>query len=113
MRRGEVYWYRFRSPDKRRPVVVLTRSDLLGHLGTVTVAAVTSTIRTVASEVALGVSDGLPRPCAVNLHNVFTVPKDEAGPYVATLSPDVMLRVDRALVFALGVGEGPRPAFVE
>lgn len=109
MKRGEVHWFRFRAPDKRRPVVVLTRSDLLGHLGTVTVAAVTSTVRGVASEVALGVSDGLPRPCAINLHNVFTLPKAETGPYVATLSAEVMLQVDRALVFALGVGDGPGP----
>jgi mRNA interferase MazF len=82
VRRGEVYWYRFRSSDKRRPVVVLTRSELLGHLGTMTVAAVTSTIRAVASEVALDASDGLPRPCAINLHNLFTAPKAETGPCV-------------------------------
>ncbi len=112
MKRGEVHWHRFAAPDKRRPVVVLTRSDLLGHLRTATVAAVTTTIRGVASEVPVGVSEGLPRSCAVNLHNVLTVPKEETGQYLATLSPEVMLRVDRALVFALGVGEGPGPALV-
>jgi mRNA interferase MazF len=78
-----------------------------------TVAAVTSTIRGVASEVALDASDGLPRPCAINLHNVFTVPKAETGPYLVTLSPEVMLQVDRALVFALGVGEGLTPDLAE
>ncbi len=109
MRRGDVYWYRCRFPDKKRPVVVLTRSDLLGHLGTATVAAVTSTIRRTASEVVVGPAEGLPRPCAINLHNVFTVPKTEIGPYLAGLSPAVMAELDRALVFALGAGEGRNP----
>ncbi len=107
MRRGEVYWFRFPLPDKRRPVLVLTRSILTAHLNTVTVAAITSTRRGVASEVALGPEHGLPKPCAANLHNVFTLSKDEIGPFIAALPQEVMARVDRALVFALGVGESP------
>jgi mRNA interferase MazF len=105
VRRGEVHWYRFPSPDKRRPVVILTRSDLLPHLTTVTIAAVTSTRRGVPSEVPIGPEEGMPRACAVNLHNVFTVPKSEVGPFLATLPEQSMVRIDRALVFALGVGE--------
>lgn len=45
MRRGDVRWYRFASPDKKRPVVVLTRDTALGFLGEVTIAPITSTIR--------------------------------------------------------------------
>ncbi|MBI3182824.1 MAG: type II toxin-antitoxin system PemK/MazF family toxin [Myxococcales bacterium] len=105
MKRGEVRWYRFPSPDKRRPVLVLTRSDLISHLGTVTVAAISSTVRGVASEVRLGPEVGLPKVCAVNLHNVFTLEKAEVGPFLAELPSEVMALVDRALVFALGVGE--------
>lgn len=108
MRRGEVHWHRFAAPDKRRPVVVLTRSDLLPHLSTVTVAAVTSTSRGAPSEVRLGPDEGLPRLCAVNLHNVFTLPRKDVGPFIASLPDEVMARVDRALVFALGVGERRR-----
>jgi mRNA interferase MazF len=105
VRRGEVYWHRFDRPDKRRPVVVLTRSSLVGHLGTVTVASLTRTIRGVASEVVVGPEQGLPAPCVVNLHNVFTLRRAELASFVALLPADVMARVDRALVFALGVGE--------
>lgn len=110
MTRGEVFWFRFRKPDKRRPVLVLTRSSLLSHLSTATIAAITSTVRGVASEVELGPNDGLPRACAVNLHNVFTVQHAELGPYLTTLPPRIMSRVDLALVFALGVGEAKGPA---
>lgn len=105
MRRGEVYWHRFGRPDKKRPVLVLTRTLLLGHLATVTVAAVTRTIREVASEVVLGQEDGLPTRCAANLHNVFTLRRGDLGSYIVTLPPEVMARIDRAIVFALGVGE--------
>jgi hypothetical protein len=41
----------------------------------------------------------------VNLHNVFTLPKTEPGPFVTALPVGVMARVDQALAFALGVGE--------
>jgi mRNA interferase MazF len=100
-----VYWHRFDRPDKRRPVLVLTRTQLLGHLGTVTVASVSRTIREVASEVVVGPEHGLPARCAVNLHNVFTLRRSELEAFVAALPPEVMARVDQALVFALGVGE--------
>ncbi|MBN1460565.1 MAG: type II toxin-antitoxin system PemK/MazF family toxin, partial [Armatimonadetes bacterium] len=51
MKRGEVRWYRFARPDKRRPVVVLTRDSVLEYLGEVTVAPVTSTVRGIPTEV--------------------------------------------------------------
>lgn len=105
MRRGEIYWHRFRSPDKRRPVLILSRTELLGILSTATVAALTSTIRDVPSEVILGPAHGLPKACAANLNNVFTVAQAEIGPYLTMLSDEAMARVDAALVFALGVGE--------
>lgn len=45
MRRGEVRWYKFRQPDKKRPVVILTRVSALEFLGEVTIAPVTTRIR--------------------------------------------------------------------
>jgi mRNA interferase MazF len=54
MRRGEVRWYRFPQPNKRRPVLILTRDSALEFLGDVTVAPITSTIRDIPTEAALG-----------------------------------------------------------
>jgi mRNA interferase MazF len=73
--RGEVRLYRFHSPDKQRPVVVLTRSVAIPYLSSITVAPITSTIRGVPSEVILTEADGMKHSCAVNLHNVLTVSK--------------------------------------
>ena len=58
MRRGEVRWYVFARPDKRRPVLLLTRDSALELLGEVTVAPITSTIREIPSEVQLTAADG-------------------------------------------------------
>jgi hypothetical protein len=48
--RGEIWQYAFTRPDKRRPVLVLSRQDVIGLLHTVMVAPVTSTIRGAPSE---------------------------------------------------------------
>lgn len=102
MKRGEVRWYRFKAPDKRRPVVVLTRDSILAHLGEVTVAPVTSSIRDIPTEVILDESDGMPRRCAVNLDHVQTVAKARLSGMITTLAPARMAEVRKALLFALG-----------
>jgi len=102
MRRGEVRWYRFSTPDKRRPVLILTRNSVLEFLGEVTVAPVTSTIREIPSEVRLTQADGMPRDCAVNLDHVQTVTRAKVGPLIATVSPGKKSEVRAALLFALG-----------
>jgi mRNA interferase MazF len=100
--RGEVRLYRFPAPDKRRPVVVLTRDNLIPHLSKVTVAPVTSTARGAPSEVHLNEDDGMKGPCAVNLHNASTVPQQRLGKRVAQLSPRRMNEICAALRFSLG-----------
>jgi mRNA interferase MazF len=62
----------------------------------------TSTIRGVASEVALGTEDGLKQPCAVNLHNIVTVPKEGLGRRVAQLDESRLDEICAAIAFALG-----------
>lgn len=102
LERGEVRLFRFPPPDKQRPVLVLTRTSALRYLARVTVAPVTSTVRGVPSEVALGPDDGMRVPCAVNLHNVVTVPRAGLGRRVAQLGEQRMREVCAALAFALG-----------
>lgn len=100
--RGEIRLYTFPRPDKRRPVVVLTRESSIAHLSAVTVAPITSTIREVPSEVRLSESDGMKGPCAINMHNVVTVRKLHLGRRVAALSPERLQEICDALGFALG-----------
>jgi mRNA interferase MazF len=100
--RGEIRLLRFPSPDKERPVLVLTRSSAIAYLSRVTVAPITSTIRGVPSEVALGPEDGMKQPCAINLHHVMTVSQANLGRWLGDLPPRRMREVCAALAFALG-----------
>jgi mRNA interferase MazF len=103
MRRGEVRWYTFKAPDKRRPVLILTRTSATGYLTAITIAPITTTTRGIPSEVLLTQADGLLTDCAANLDNIHTVPKANLGPLIAALSPARMEEVDRAIGFALGM----------
>ena len=104
MSRGDVHLCRLAPPDKRRPVLILTRDGVIGHLSTVTVAPITSTVRDVPSEVILDVDDGMKGRCAVNLHNAITVSQERIGKRVASLSDERMHEVCVALRFSLGCG---------
>ena len=101
MKRGEVRWYKFKSPDKRRPVVILTRNSILEYLGEVTVAPVTSTIRDIPSEVLLSRQDGMPDDCAINCDHIQTVSKVKIGSLITTLSKEKLFQVRNAICFAL------------
>jgi mRNA interferase MazF len=94
--------FSFPRPDRRRPVVVLTRQDMIGRLHTVTVAPLTSAVRGVASEVVVGVEAGLKHPSAINLHHVATVPLAGLRTYVGRISFETLEQVRAALLFALG-----------
>ena len=101
-RRGEIWHYRFDAPDKRRPVVVLTRQRALPLLRTAMVAPVTSTIRGLPSEVVVGVDEGLKHDSAINLDHVQTVEQRLLHRYVGSLSEAKMRRLCRALALATG-----------
>jgi mRNA interferase MazF len=100
--RGDIWLYAFKPPDKRRPVLVLSRSDVIGLLRTVMVAPITSTIRGAPSEVVVGIDEGLKGPSAVNLDHVQTVDQDRLQRWVGSVPPEKMSAVCRALAIATG-----------
>ena len=102
MRRGEIRWYEFSYPDKKRPVLILTRNSIIELLEEVTIAPITSTIRNIPSEVLLKKSDGMTKECAVNLDHLQTVSKKRIGNQVTMLNQSKMFEVRSALLFALG-----------
>ena len=105
MNRGDVCWYTFKTPDKRRPVLILARDSAIGVLNAVTVAPITSTIRSIPTEVILTEADGLPNTCAANLDNLQTVPKSNIGARIARLTSRKMKEAAEAIVFALALAE--------
>jgi mRNA interferase MazF len=103
MKRGEIRWYKFKAPDKKRPVLILSRNSIIGYLGEVTVAPITSTVRDIPSEVQLNREDGMPRECAVNCDHIQTVSKGKIGSLITTLSAEQIARLQEAISFALAL----------
>lgn len=103
MKRGEIRWYTFKEPDKRRPVLVVIRSDIIPYLEEVTIAPITTTIRDIPSEVALTIESGMPCECAINFDHLQTVQKAKLGALITTLSTQKLAEVDNAISFALSL----------
>ena len=103
MKHGEIRWYRFAKPDRKRPVLILTRDSVIEYLGEVTVAPVTSTVRDIPSEVFLSREDGMPRECAVNCDHLQTVSKGRIGALITSLSSGKLDAAGRAIRFALDI----------
>lgn len=103
MKRGEVRWYKFTHPDKKRPVLILTRNSIIEYLDEITVAPITSTVRHIPSEVHLSRNEGLAKDCAVNCDHIQTVSKAKLGGLITTLPLAKLSEVRQAVQFALGL----------
>ena len=100
MIQGDVCLHTFKSPDKRRPVLILTRTSAIPGLTWVTVAPITTTLRNIITEVWLDESDGMARECTINLDNIQTVQKEKLGKVIAHLSANKMREVREAINLA-------------
>lgn len=100
MIQGDVRWHTFKEPNKRRPVLILTRNAAIAKLTSVTIAQITTTIRNIESVVWLDENDGMYEVCAVNLDNIQTVEKRKIGKTITHLSDERMQEVFEAMKFA-------------
>ncbi len=107
MRRGEIRWYTFAQPDKRRPVLLLARDEVAGVLNEIIVVPATRTIRGIDTEVILSADDGMPATCALNFDHVSLAQRSRLGASLATLRPERWPEVEAALLMACGFE--PRP----
>jgi mRNA interferase MazF len=103
MKRGDVCWYTFPAPNKRCPVLILTRDSAIAVLNSLTIAPITSTIRSIPTEVVLTPDDGLLDTCAANFDNIQTIPKANISAPIAHLSASKMKAARSAIGFALGM----------
>jgi mRNA interferase MazF len=70
-RQGEIWWAE--AEDKRRPVLVVTRSEAVGVLTGIVVAPVSRTVRGIPTEIPLGRDEGLASDCAASFDNLQRV----------------------------------------
>ncbi len=83
--------------DRMRPALLLTRASKLHLLSWVTIAPITTTIRGLASEVDVGVRNGLDHESVVSCDNITTVRSDAVGPTIGLLFDDQELDLARAI----------------
>lgn len=102
MRRGEIRWYTFAAPDKRRPVLLLARTSVIDTLNEIIVAPATRTIRGLATEVLLSNADGMPESCALNFDHVTLVQRSKLGAVITELPPTRWPEIEQALLVACG-----------
>jgi len=102
MIRGDICYHTFKAPDKRRPVLVLTRTNAISFLNEITIAPITTTVRDNDSSVWLDESYGMREPCAINLDYIQTVQKQKIGKTISHLSEEKIQEVFEAIKFAFG-----------
>lgn len=101
MNRGEIWLAQVGR--KRRPVLVLTRPEVIDVRALVTVAEVTTSIRNIAAEVDLERDgEGVDRPSVINCDGIHTVPRASLNRQVGSVSEATMRRVCWAISYALG-----------
>ena len=105
MKQYEIRWADMPLPIGRRPVVLLSRTAAYAYLNKIIVTEVTTTIRNIPQELALGPAEGLPTSCVANLDNVHVIAKTLIGQLVGELSRRRHREMKRALGHALGWDE--------
>lgn len=107
MHRGEVWLAHRPPPPALRPtphrVLLLSWDAAYRIRDRVTVAPLSTRIRSLDAEVLLDHTDGLDRACAVNLDVIATILRSTLDRRVAQLSDERMAEVDRAIHIALGM----------
>ena len=92
---GEIWWAE--AEDKRRPVLVVTRSDAISVLTWIVVAPVTRTVRGIPTEVALGPEHGLPVECAASFDTIQPIRRALLTERVGTLGIEARSQICAAL----------------
>jgi mRNA interferase MazF len=100
--RGDIRWFRFEAPDKRRPVLVLGRSDILDSLSQVPVIPLSTQARGLPWEVALSEADGLPSPSVLKPEWIRIVERRYLGPRIAGFPENRWSELRKALLDVLG-----------
>ena len=101
MRQYEIRWARLPDPIGLRPILLLTRTPAYSYLTKILAAEVTTRARGIPQEVALGLRDGLPKPCVVKLDNIHLVSTHAIGESMAMLRAARTVEIKRALGHAL------------
>jgi mRNA interferase MazF len=92
---GEIWWAE--ASDKRRPVLVVTRSEAIPVLKWVVIAPITRTRRYIPTEVAVGLDQGLGDDSVASFDNLQPIRRSFLTERVGQLGVDQSNEICRAL----------------
>jgi mRNA interferase MazF len=101
--RGDIRWFRFGYPDKRRPVLIAAAPDLLPSLSQIPVLPLSTRVRSLPWEVALGEADGLPAASVLKPEWIRAVDRATLGPLLTRLPEARWPEVRACLLRVLGI----------
>jgi mRNA interferase MazF len=102
IQRGDIRWFRFDAPDKRRRVLVLGRSDVLGSFSQIPVIPLSTQVRGLPWEVALSVDEGLPSASVLKPEWIRIVERHHLGPRITGFPEARWNELRNALLNVLG-----------
>ncbi len=101
MNRGDIWLLDLGGRIGRRPVIILTRQNVLEFVNKVTVAEITTRGKGYPTEIDIDQKANLPKQSFVQADNLHTVLKQRLERYMGTLDPETLQEVSRKLVLAL------------
>lgn len=91
---GDIWWAE--AEDRRRPVLIVTRSEAIPVLTSIVVAPITRTVRGIPTEVSLGPEQGLPEPCVASFDNLQPIRRSFLTQRLGRLAADQSGEICRA-----------------
>jgi mRNA interferase MazF len=102
IQRGDIRWFKFSAPDKRRPVLVLGDASTLSHWSRIPVVPISTQARSLPWEIPLSPMDGLAAVSVLKPDWIQSVERKLLGPWIASLSEHRWPEVRAALLAAFG-----------
>jgi len=101
MNRGDIWMIDLGVRIGLRPVVILSRQNVLKHLNKIIVAEITTQGKGYPTEVFINQKANLPKPSFVQTDNIHTIPKNRLEKYLGTLDSVTMKEVSQKVIMAM------------
>ena len=103
MNRGDIWFIDLGKKSGKRPVVVVTRQNVIDYLNKVTVVEITTKGKGYPTEVYIEQKGNLSSSSFVQTDNIHTIPKDRLLKHIGTLDESTMTEISYKIVLALGL----------
>ncbi len=104
--RGDIWLADLGGKIGSRPVLILTRQNVLPFLNKITVAEVTTKGKGYPTEIFIGQKANLPYPSFVQTDNIHTVSKNRLVRHIGALDSETMRDISKKVIMSLQLEDG-------